>query len=159
MDDVRTSQEIHLWASVACYGMALLFCLWIMLVPHKKHTYGPPRPVTAIASLFHMWMMLVRHRKSICVPPRPVTGIDLPYLHSAVTGGTQGPEWPGRRDIYICERTKVWVMGLEENEARSDCAGEAQQQSYRPTAQRFTNDLFTSYQETDGDHTTIWMTF
>jgi hypothetical protein len=37
--------------------------------------YGPPRPVTGIALVFYMLMMFVPHRKHNYMPPRPVTGI------------------------------------------------------------------------------------
>jgi hypothetical protein len=35
----------------------LLFYSWIMFLPHRKHTYGPPRPtarMTLLLLLFHM---------------------------------------------------------------------------------------------------------
>jgi hypothetical protein len=74
---VRISQERHLWASTACYGVSFTFlyvddvctsletrmglhCLfrvsftcymYLMFVPHKKHTYGTPRSVTVMALL------------------------------------------------------------------------------------------------------------
>jgi hypothetical protein len=48
-----------------------------MFVPDRKHTYEPPRPVTAIALLFYMQMMFVPHRTHAYGPPRPVTRIAL----------------------------------------------------------------------------------
>jgi hypothetical protein len=32
-------------------GIALVFNIYMMLVPHRKHPYGPPPPVTGIALL------------------------------------------------------------------------------------------------------------
>jgi hypothetical protein len=52
VDDVRTSQETHLWASTSCYGDTLTILYVDDVVPHKKHIYGLPRPVTGIALLF-----------------------------------------------------------------------------------------------------------
>jgi hypothetical protein len=79
-DGVRTAQEVKLWATTTCYGdsftflyvdyaltsqeahtgihgvtgIALRFYIQMMFVPHRKHTYGSPRPVTEIALLcFH----------------------------------------------------------------------------------------------------------
>jgi hypothetical protein len=41
------------------------FICRMMLVPHSKHTYGPPWRVTRIASLSYMQMMFVPHRKHL----------------------------------------------------------------------------------------------
>jgi hypothetical protein len=49
----------------------------MMFVPHWKHTYGPPCPVTGIALLFHMQMMFVPHWKHTFGPPWPVAEIAL----------------------------------------------------------------------------------
>jgi hypothetical protein len=49
VDDVRTSQETRLWSATT---LALRVYIYLMFVPHGKHTYGPPRPVTGIALLF-----------------------------------------------------------------------------------------------------------
>jgi hypothetical protein len=46
----------------------------MMFVPHRKHTYGPARPVTEIASQFYMQMIFLPERKHTYWPPRPVTG-------------------------------------------------------------------------------------
>jgi hypothetical protein len=35
----------------------------IMFVPYRKHTYGPPWPVTGIPLLYYMEMVFVSHRK------------------------------------------------------------------------------------------------
>jgi hypothetical protein len=79
VDNVRTSQEAHLWTTAACYGdcftffictccsylagstpmdhcsllRGLLYFLYMqmMFVPRRKHTYGPLQPVTGIALL------------------------------------------------------------------------------------------------------------
>jgi putative effector of murein hydrolase LrgA (UPF0299 family) len=48
-----------------------------MFVPHKKHTYRLPQPITGIALLFYMLMKFVPHMKRTYGPPRPVTGIAL----------------------------------------------------------------------------------
>jgi hypothetical protein len=49
----------------------------MVFVPHRKHTYGPPRPVTEIALLSFMYMIFVPHRKHTYGPPRPVAEIAL----------------------------------------------------------------------------------
>jgi hypothetical protein len=49
-DDVRTSQEA--WTSTARYGDRFTFSMWMMFVPHRKHTYVLQRPDTGIALLF-----------------------------------------------------------------------------------------------------------
>jgi hypothetical protein len=41
-------------------------------VPHRKHAYGPPRPVTGITLLLYMYMMFVSHRRHTYRLPRPV---------------------------------------------------------------------------------------
>jgi hypothetical protein len=77
-----------------------------MVIPHRKHTYGTPRPVMDIVLLFYKQMMFLPHRKHLwastarygnssifyrqgmfiphskhtCGPPRPVTEIAL-LLH------------------------------------------------------------------------------
>jgi hypothetical protein len=45
VDAVRTSQETELLASTACYRDGFN-SLYDMIVPHRKHIYGPPRSVT-----------------------------------------------------------------------------------------------------------------
>jgi hypothetical protein len=40
VDDVRTSQEIHLRPPRPVKGIALLFSMCIIFVPHRKHTCG-----------------------------------------------------------------------------------------------------------------------
>jgi hypothetical protein len=34
-----------------------------MFTTHRKHNYGPPRPVTGTAVLFYLYMMFIPHRK------------------------------------------------------------------------------------------------
>jgi hypothetical protein len=46
-------------------GRALLFYMQMIFVPRRKYTYGTPRPVQRIVSLFYMQMMSVPHRKQI----------------------------------------------------------------------------------------------
>jgi hypothetical protein len=59
--------------------IALPLYMQMMFVPHRKHTYGPPRPVMWIALPFHMQMMFVPHRKRTYGPPQPVTWIAVPF--------------------------------------------------------------------------------
>jgi hypothetical protein len=37
----------------------------MMFAPHRKHTDGPPRPVTGIALLSYMHLMFVPHSKQL----------------------------------------------------------------------------------------------
>jgi hypothetical protein len=37
----------------------------MMFVPHRKHAYGPPRPVTEISLLYYKQMMFIPHREHI----------------------------------------------------------------------------------------------
>jgi hypothetical protein len=46
-----------------------------MFLPHRKHTYGPPRPVTEIALVIYTYMLFLPHRKHTYGPSRPVTRI------------------------------------------------------------------------------------
>jgi hypothetical protein len=46
---VRASQETHLETSTVCYEDSFTFLYVDMFVPHRKHTYRPPRPVTGTA--------------------------------------------------------------------------------------------------------------
>jgi hypothetical protein len=47
-----------------------------MIVPHRKHTYRPPRPVAGISTF--LYVHDVRTSQEITYrPPRPVTGITL----------------------------------------------------------------------------------
>jgi hypothetical protein len=41
-----------LWTSLACCRDSFNFYLFMMFVPRRKRTYGPPRPVTGITLLF-----------------------------------------------------------------------------------------------------------
>jgi hypothetical protein len=80
LDDVRTSQvtPIHLRSVM---GIALLFYMQIMFVPHSEHAYRPPRPVTGIALLFYMQIMFVPYSKHTNKSPWPVTGISSLYIY------------------------------------------------------------------------------
>jgi hypothetical protein len=49
---VRTLQETHLWASTACYSDTFTFLYVLLFVLHRKHAYGPPRPVNEISLRF-----------------------------------------------------------------------------------------------------------
>jgi hypothetical protein len=59
----------------------------IFFLPHMKHIYETPRPVTEIALLFYMYLMFVPHRKHTYGIPHPVTGISLflyvNYVHTS----------------------------------------------------------------------------
>jgi hypothetical protein len=65
VDDVRTSQKINPWTSTACYRVSFTFYIWMIFVPHRTPTYGPPRPFTGIVLLFYMF---VPHRKDQWAP-------------------------------------------------------------------------------------------
>jgi hypothetical protein len=41
---VRISQETYIYTSKAYYGDKFTY-IYMMFVPHRKHTYRPPRPV------------------------------------------------------------------------------------------------------------------
>jgi hypothetical protein len=60
---------------------AFLSYMETMFVPHRKHIYGPQRPVTGIALLSYMETMFVPHRKHIYGPQRPVTGIASLFIY------------------------------------------------------------------------------
>jgi hypothetical protein len=49
--------------------------MWMMLVPHRRHAYRSPRPVTDIALLIYNWMMFEPHRYHAYGSPSLVTGI------------------------------------------------------------------------------------
>jgi hypothetical protein len=49
-DDVRTSKETNLWAPTACYGVSFTF-LYVDYVCTSQETHFPPRPVTGTAFL------------------------------------------------------------------------------------------------------------
>jgi hypothetical protein len=51
VDAARTSQETPLLESTAYYGDGFIFLIQMMFVPHRKHTYMPPRLVTGMALL------------------------------------------------------------------------------------------------------------
>jgi hypothetical protein len=65
----------------------------MMFVPHRKHAYRTPRPVSGIALLFYMQIIFVLHRKHTYGPPRPVTGISLLYVD----------------DVHTSRETHVWA--------------------------------------------------
>jgi hypothetical protein len=56
VDDVRTSQGTHIRASTACYGDRFIFYVQMTFLPHRKHTYRPPRSVTEIVLHFLLCM-------------------------------------------------------------------------------------------------------
>jgi hypothetical protein len=45
---------ITLWTPTACYRDSFTFYKYMIFVPHRKHTYGPPRPITGIALFFYV---------------------------------------------------------------------------------------------------------
>jgi hypothetical protein len=65
------------WPPQPVTGIALLVYMWMIFVPHRKHGYWPPQPVAAIALLVYMWMIFVPHRKHGYWPPQPVAAIAL----------------------------------------------------------------------------------
>jgi hypothetical protein len=48
--------------------------MYMMFVPHKKHTYGPPRPIMGILLLF-LYVDDVRASQEAYGPPQLVAGI------------------------------------------------------------------------------------
>jgi hypothetical protein len=60
VNDVRISREIHMRVSTVCYRANFTFHMQVMFVPHRKNTYGTPRPGTRIA-LFFIYMCDVRN--------------------------------------------------------------------------------------------------
>jgi hypothetical protein len=50
--NVRTSQETHLWASAASYGYGCNFYMYMVFVPHRRHTYGLLQPLMGMALPF-----------------------------------------------------------------------------------------------------------
>jgi hypothetical protein len=56
-----------------------------MLVPNKKHTHGPPRPVTGIA-LFSYVDYVSTSQETHYGPPRPVNGERTVYLKQHQAG-------------------------------------------------------------------------
>jgi hypothetical protein len=73
VDYVRTSQEVHPRASTARYSDSFSFYVYMIHVPHRKHTCILPRPLTWIVSLFYMSMLSVPHWKHTYETRRPVT--------------------------------------------------------------------------------------
>jgi hypothetical protein len=57
--------------------------MYMMFVPHSKHTYRPPRPTTGIALHFYVYMMFVPHRKHTNRPLQPVAGIAFNFLNDS----------------------------------------------------------------------------
>jgi hypothetical protein len=53
VDYCRTSLETHLWTSTISYGDSF-FNMYMMSVPHRKHTCGPLQIVTGIALLYYV---------------------------------------------------------------------------------------------------------
>jgi hypothetical protein len=73
------------WPLRPVKGIALLCYMWMTFVAHRNRTYASSRPVTAIALLCYMWMTFVPHRKHTYWPPRPVTAIALLYVDDVRT--------------------------------------------------------------------------
>jgi hypothetical protein len=67
----------------------------MMLIPHRKHTYGPAWSTIGTVSLLYMCMMLVPHKKHTYEPPWPVTGIALLFLYAD--------------DFRTSQETHIWV--------------------------------------------------
>jgi hypothetical protein len=118
----------------------------MIFAPHRKHTYGPPRPVTGIVVLFRFrWRsfltgntpmdltacyrdsllyymeMFVPHRKHIYGPPRPVAGIALLFLVYDVRTPQKTHVWASTAcygdscaflygdDVRTSQETHVWA--------------------------------------------------
>jgi hypothetical protein len=72
----QDTQKTHVWATAACYNDSFTFLcvdnvrasqethlylyIYMMFVPQRKYTHGPPRPVTEIALLFSFLVLYVR---------------------------------------------------------------------------------------------------
>jgi hypothetical protein len=65
-----SSQETHLWAPTAGYWDSFTVYMQMMFIPHRKHTHGPPRPVTGRTLLYLLHFLVVSplmQRTLICL--------------------------------------------------------------------------------------------
>jgi hypothetical protein len=72
-DDVRISQETHLWAFTACYIYGFNSLYVDVDRTSQKTGIWAPWSVAGRALLVYKDMMFIPHRKHACEPPRPVT--------------------------------------------------------------------------------------
>jgi hypothetical protein len=70
-----------------------------MFVPHREHTYGPPRPVTAISLLSYVWMMISPLKKRTCRRQRLFTGVALHFAVLALCE-RHGERMGEKRNVY-----------------------------------------------------------
>jgi hypothetical protein len=65
--------------------------MYMVFELHRKHIYGPPRPVMEIALLSYMYMMFVPHRKHTYEPPQPGTERALLFYVNYVRTSQETP--------------------------------------------------------------------
>jgi hypothetical protein len=83
VDYVRTSQETNLWIPTACYGNSFTFPYIDVFVPHRKHTYGPPRRLMQMALIFICrWCSYLTG--NTYEPLWPIAGIGLQLLYTII---------------------------------------------------------------------------
>jgi hypothetical protein len=119
LDGVRTSQETHIRACTTCYGVSFTLYMKMMFVPHRRHTYGPPRPVTWIVLLFYIPVMFIPHRKPMHGPPRPVTMMVLRLLYT--TSLHYVMKMYGEMDVSIHDFFISILVGRERSASRRSC--------------------------------------
>jgi hypothetical protein len=81
MDDVRTSQKTPIDLHGLLQEIALSFLTYMMFVPHRKHAYEPPRPVTGIALLSHFYFLANPSNHTVAVgSTQPLTEMRTSYV-------------------------------------------------------------------------------
>jgi hypothetical protein len=71
-------------ASMAFYGDSFTFYMQMMFAPHRKHTYGPPRPAKGIALLYLVNALRIRDViLSMDAQVVALRGIGRKYISSA----------------------------------------------------------------------------
>jgi hypothetical protein len=68
----------------------------MIFIPHRKHIYGTPLPITWITLLFYMQMIFISHRKQACGSPQPVTGDSFTFFIYVY-------------DVCISQETYLWA--------------------------------------------------
>jgi hypothetical protein len=77
----------------------------MMLLPHRQHTYGPPRACYGDSSTRLYVMMFVPHRKHTYGAARPVTGIALRVFLDCVRTSQETYLWTSTAcygDSFTC---------------------------------------------------------